>query len=157
MRTQQWWLWAVLALTGCGGGTSAAPAKTSSDSGAGPGAPNIPWEQKNHDQRLEWMGLEVFPKMKEAFQAYDEAEFKDFKCQTCHGDDMKEVNFKMPNKLPALEKENTFAAAQAYDAEAAAFMGETVAPTMAKLLGMDLYNADTGKGFGCFGCHPTNE
>ena len=156
MRTENFWIWAVVLTMGCGGGGSP-PAKTSSEAKVEPGAPNIPWEQKNHDQRLEWMGLEVFPKMKEAFQGYDEVEFKDFKCQTCHGDNMKEVNFKMPNELPPLSKENTFAKAQEYDAEATAFMAETVVPTMAKLLGKEPYDQSTGEGFGCFGCHPTEE
>jgi len=150
-------LGAALLPVGCGSGEAAAPPKaaTQSQSATEPGAPDIPWEQKNRDQRMEWMGLEVLPAMEAAFQEFDAEGFAGFECQTCHGDNMQEVDFEMPNNLYSLPRENAFQSAQEYDPAIAKFMAEVVVPKMAELLGTEPYNADSGKGFGCFGCHPS--
>jgi hypothetical protein len=148
----------ALAL-GCGGPSSeAAPPKApdadqSAAKASEPGAPGIPWSEKTFAQRQDYMGLEVLPAMKEKFEAFGAEEFADFKCQTCHGDDMKEVKFEMPNDLYALPKENTWQAAMDYNPEITKFMGEVVVPEMAKLLDMQPFDPETGQGFGCFGCH----
>ncbi len=119
-----------------------------------PGAPNIPWAEKTHQQRQEFMGIYVFPKMKQVFQGKDAQAYAGFKCQTCHGDDMEAVNFKMPNDLYPLPAENTIEAAKEYDAEMTQFMMEQVVPTMVEVLGVQPYDPSTGQGFGCFSCHP---
>ena len=143
----------------CGGGesTAAGPPKTATQeqTAAEPGAPSIAWSEKNRDQRMEWMGLEVLPAMEAAFQQFDAQDFVDFECQTCHGDDMQQVDFKMPNKLYSLPKDNAYQSALEYDPEVTKFMAEVVVPKMAELLDMQPYNPDTGQGFGCFGCHPS--
>ena len=41
------------------------------------------------------------------------------------------------------------------DAEIAKFMYEEVTPTMADLLGVTVGDLRSGRGFGCFSCHPT--
>lgn len=128
-------------------------AKPEAKGGAEPGAPSIPWSQKDRQQRMEYMGLYVLPKMKALFQEHDAKQFKDFKCQTCHGDDMEAVDFKMPNALYALPAENTLEAAKDYDAKITDFMASKVMPSMAELLGAEPLNPQTGQGFSCFNCH----
>lgn len=130
---------------------SAAPA------GPEPGAPDVPWPQKTREQRMEYMGLVVYPKMKETFQSFDAKGFAEFKCQTCHGKDMEAVDFKMPNSLYGLSATDPMGAAMEYDEQVAKFMAETVVPTMAELLGTAPYDPATHEGFGCFGCHQMEE
>ncbi len=135
-----------------------AEAPASSEEKAGPatepGAPNVPWAEKTPKQKQEFMGIYVFPKMASLFKEHDADRFKDFKCQTCHGDDMKSVGFKMPNDLYPLPAENTIESAKEYDAEMTEFMMQKVVPTMVELLGVEPFDPSTGKGFGCFSCHP---
>lgn len=120
-----------------------------------PGAPEVAWSDKTFKQRQEFMGIYVMPKMKETFQAHSAEAFQGFKCQTCHGDDMKEKNFAMPtDSILPLSKENTIQAAMEYDEEVTKFMVDEVVPQMATLLKTEPYNPETGQGFGCFGCHP---
>jgi hypothetical protein len=135
------------------------------DSGAGPGeegdqtepgAPGVPWAEKTFEQRKVYMGVYVFPKMKEGFQGHDAEVFKDFKCQTCHGDDMEDKNFEMPNEaIYPLPKDDPIKAAKEYDEKMAAFMQDQVVPQMAELLDMQPMSADNPDGLGCFSCHPT--
>jgi hypothetical protein len=128
-----------------------------SGSSAEPGAADVPWKDKTREQRLEYMGLVVYPKMKETFQAQDADGFKDFKCQTCHGEDMEAVEFKMPNSLYALPVADPMGSAMEYDEAVATFMAQTVVPAMAELLGEQPYNPETQTGFGCFSCHQQEE
>ena len=121
-----------------------------------PGAPGVPWAEKTFKQRQEFMGITFMPAMKTSFKAHDEAAFQGFKCQTCHGDDMKERNFEMPSdSIYPLPKENTIEAAMEYDEEITKFMVEKVVPEAAALIGEEPYDPATGQGhFGCFECHP---
>jgi hypothetical protein len=141
------------AAIACGG--QPAEAKSPAPSNDEPGAPNVPWAQKTRAQRQDYMGLVVFPTMKNVFQKFDPKGFADFKCQTCHGDNMKEVDFKMPNSLYALPAHDTWQAALDYDADTAKFMGEQVLPKMTELLDQKPFDPQTGKGFRCLNCHPT--
>lgn len=141
---------------------TAAPSTDASggDGGEGdtePGAPGVPWGQKTDKQRQEYMGIVVLPKMKEMFKGHDDVEFKGFKCQTCHGDDMKDKHFEMPtDSIYPLPKENTIQAAMDYDAKVTKFMVEQVVPEMAKLLDEEPHDPQTNTGtFGCLSCHPT--
>jgi hypothetical protein len=142
-------------LAACGKSAEGGGAESADEAAAkAPGAPGIPWSQKTHEQRADWMVHQVLPKMKAAFQGFDAKGFEDFKCQTCHGKNAREVNFKMPNpEIYALPAENTFVAAMEYDKDTTKFMAETVVPTMAKLLDTHPYDMKTGEGFGCFNCH----
>ncbi len=120
-----------------------------------PGAPNIAWADKDFAQRKEFMGVYVFPKMRDAFKGHDGERFGKFKCQTCHGDDMKEVEFKMPSdSIMPLPAEDPIAMAEGYDPDVTKFMVDEVVPQMGELLGKSV-DASTGKGeFGCHACHP---
>lgn len=122
---------------------------------AEPGSPEIAWADKDFAQRKEFMGIYVFPKMRDAFKAHDGDRFGKFKCQTCHGDDMKEVEFKMPSdSLMPLPAEEPIAMARDFDEEVTKFMVDEVMPQMGELLGESV-DATTGKGeFGCHACHP---
>jgi hypothetical protein len=118
-----------------------------------PGAPGVPWKDKTFDQRQEYMGITVLPAMKDLFKAYDENEFKQFKCQTCHGDDMNEVKFKMPtDSIYPLDPKDPIKGAMEYDEKMTKFMQDKVVPDMAKLLDMQ-----PGTEFGCMSCHPAAE
>jgi hypothetical protein len=141
------------AVAACGG----APKEAQDATSVAPPVVEKPWADKSREERLDWMGLEVFPKMKAAFSEFDSEGYAEFACQTCHGDDMESVDFKLPNSLYALPKTGTFDKAMEYDAETTQFMAKVVVPEMAKLLGMEPYNPETQSGFGCFACHPSED
>lgn len=122
---------------------------------AAPGAPDKKWADKDFQQRKEWMGVEVLPKMKTLFKEYDEAQFKGFGCDTCHGADGKEQNYKMPtDSIYPLDPKDPVGKAMAYDEKMTKFMLEIVEPEMAKMLDTTPYDPKTQQGFSCFGCHP---
>ena len=140
----------VLALGACGGsGKGAADAS----SGYEPQS-TTPWKDKSREQRMDWMGIAVFPKMRKLFLEQDSEKYQDFACQTCHGKDMELVDFRMPNSLFALSKNDTLAQAKEYDEKTTDFMLGAVVPEMAKLLDMDAFTLENPSGFGCMGCHP---
>lgn len=142
----------LLAALGCGGGKKGAE----DPAGAGSGKSDIAWKDKTRAQRMDWMGLQVFPRMKSAFKEFDDARFSEFACQTCHGDEMEMVDYEMPHtKIYALPLANTVQSAREYDEKVTDFMVNTVTPRMAELLDMPVYDPETKSGFGCFGCHPT--
>jgi hypothetical protein len=115
-----------------------------------PGAPDVAWKDKTFQQRKEFMGIEVFPKTKQAFQGYDSAQFKAFKCDTCHGPNPAEKNYAMPtDAIYPLPPDDPVKAAMAYDEKMTKFMVETVVPQMAEMLQMQ-----PGTEFGCMNCHP---
>ena len=115
------------------------------------------WKEKSREQRMDWMAVAVFPKMRHLFQEQDPEKYADFACQTCHGEQMERVDFRMPNDLFALEKSDTLAKAKEYDEKTTDFMLGAVVPEMAKLLDMDAYTLESQSGFGCAGCHPTSK
>jgi hypothetical protein len=113
-----------------------------------------PWKKMSREQRMDWMAVAVFPKMRRLFHEQDREKYEDFACQTCHGNEMERVDFKMPNDLFALEKADTISKAKEYDEKTTDFMLGAVVPEMAKLLDMDAYTLEHQSGFGCMGCHP---
>jgi hypothetical protein len=128
-----------------------APAPLASDPRGGPGAPRIPWAQKTRGERVEFMGLYFFPKMKTVFREQTLA--LPFRCQTCHGENMEEADFRMPNGLHPLPSDDPLKAALAEDEPAARFMVEQVVPTMNELLGKD--DARDSARVACLDCHAT--
>jgi hypothetical protein len=108
------------------------------------------WADMNRDERLTYMGTEVMPAMKEAFKQQG---FDTFKCANCHGEDYKEVDFKMPNDLTPLNPDNPIQSGMDLDEEMTKFMVSEVLPKMAELVGEET-DVTTGKGeFGCLSCH----
>ncbi len=143
-----------LALVSCGGSTPAPADATSTDTAAaavGEGDSESPapvaWKDMDREQRLEFMGLTVMPAMEKLFKEYDAEAYAEFKCQTCHGEDMEAVDYKLPNGLYSLPEANPVESAKEYDAEVTAFMVDKITPKMAELL------QEGPNEFGCLSCH----
>ena len=121
------------------------------------GPPQVAWKDMTKEQKGKYMKAAVLPKMKAAFQTFDPDLFAKFNCQTCHGKDAKARGFKMPSPdlfvLPSTPAE--FAPLMEKKGKWMKFMGETVKPTMAGLLGLPNYDhkAPVPGAFGCGGCH----
>lgn len=141
----------LLVLGACGGSKKGAQ----DASAAYDPKSETPWKKKSREQRMDWMGVAVFPKMRKLFLEQDEEKYEDFSCQTCHGEKMEMVDFKIPNDLYALSAADPIGQAKEYDEKTTDFMLGAVVPEMAKLLDMEAYTLENQKGFGCAGCHPT--
>ena len=92
----------------------------------------------------------VNPIMKELFTAHDAEEFAKFDCVDCHGEEMREIDFKMPApSMYIVPPEGTpgHRGMMSTFPETVKFMEETVTPAMGKLLGVE--------NFTCAGCHPS--
>ena len=114
------------------------------------------WATMDRKQRKRYMGKTILPEMAKLFQGFNAKQFANFTCQTCHGSNWTDpsVDFKMPNNLYPLPKDNPIQAAMDYNPEITAFMQQQVVPNMARLLGKTPYDPATGTGdFGCFNCH----
>jgi hypothetical protein len=142
----------VAALAACGGSTQGAD-----DASAYALTSKTPWKKKSREQRMDWMAVAVFPRMRKLFLEQDSEKYDDFACQTCHGKGMEMVDFKMPNDLFTLSANDTLGHAKEYDEKATDFMLGGVVPEMAKLLGRQAFTLENQSGFGCAGCHPTNK
>jgi len=140
----------LTAIWGCGGPGKDAAAKYEPTS-------ETPWKDKSREQRMDWMAVAVFPKMRHLFQEQDSEKYADFSCQTCHGEQMERVDFRMPNDLFALDATGTVEHAKEYDEKVTDFMLGAVVPGMAKLLGAEAFTLENPTGFGCMGCHPTSK
>lgn len=141
------------------GTASAFSGRTLAERASGPvpelGTPGIPWTEKTPKQRLDFMGAVFFPDMRKRFEGHSAQRFRGFRCQTCHGPDMKERNYAMPSSAVfPLDPERPYEDALAYDPEVTRFMAEDVVPAAAKLLGTRPYDPTTGEGLGCPACHP---
>jgi hypothetical protein len=102
---------------------------------------------------MEYMGLYVFPKMRSLFRSFDAKGYGTFVCQTCHGNDMESVDYKMPNGIYALPADGAEQAALEYDEKTAKFMIETVLPATRELLAKN--DPDLSRSMNCHTCHPT--
>jgi hypothetical protein len=141
----------AISLSACG---SKAPATGTGPAGGGetakPVLPDVPFEQLDHQQQIQFMKEVVVPTMAPIFQKHDAEEFKNFGCKTCHGESADRGEFHMPNdKLPKLN----FADMSKWKPADLEWMKTEVVPTMAKLLKEELYSPETQKGFGCLECH----
>jgi hypothetical protein len=140
----------LVALGACGGSRKDAEGA----SGAYDPKSETPWNKKSREQRMDWMAVAVFPKMRRLFIEQDSEKYEGFSCQTCHGNEMERVDFKMPNDLFALSKSDPLGQAKEYDEKTTDFMLGAVVPEMAKLLDMEGFTMENQTGFGCLGCHP---
>jgi cytochrome c553 len=139
-----------LALAGvlsaaCGGQGGRSP------KAASVGAPAVPWSGKRLDERRAFMATHVEPRMRSAFQKFNASAYAGFGCETCHGADMEAVDYRMPNALYPLPRENTLAEAKDYDEETTHFMMTEVVPQFAMLLSK---KPGVEGGVTCFTCHP---
>lgn len=119
--------------------------------------PPKPWPEMSHDDRLDYMATVVYPLMEEKFLAFDAERFADFGCETCHGDDASDRDYKMPsNDLMALHPTGSEEQIEVVRTmrPMAVFMFNDVVPTMRTLLGAPEFDVATGTGFSCYTCHP---
>jgi hypothetical protein len=118
------------------------------------GAPNTTWAAKNIEQRFGFMAAQVHPTMTKLFVDYDPDKVG-FDCSNCHGSNMEQVDYEMPNKaLYALPKNRPYDDAIDYDDKIAVFMMTKVTPAL-----QDLFNRGEGPPTkaSCFSCHPVAE
>ena len=150
----------LLALTtvyvGCGGsGSTDATMPSSSKKGSAIAAmgitgPDMPWDEMTVADKEFYMVGKVNPIMQELFASYDAEEYSGFDCETCHGEEMREIEFKMPApSMYVVPPEGTPGHRGMLKTfpDTVAFMEETVTPAMGKLLGIE--------DFTCAGCHPS--
>jgi hypothetical protein len=122
--------------------------------GTEPPSTDKAWKDKTREEKVAIMKTVVMPKMKAHFQTFDEKEFKEFTCVTCHGPGAKEGKFDMPNdKLPKLNPKDGFKKHTDKHPKMTKFMMTTVVPEMASALGVQPFDPKTSTGFGCGGCH----
>ncbi|MBN2344176.1 MAG: hypothetical protein JXX29_21445 [Deltaproteobacteria bacterium] len=161
MKTTIWILGAIL-IWGCGASSSTSGGAGSSDGASDEEAAqevdptatsdDVPFKDMAFGERKMFMKDVVMPGMKPLFAKGH----PDFSCASCHGDNMADVNFEMPNTLAPLNP-----AAMPFESDdekirqAAAYMKDTIVPTMAGLLREEPFNPETKQGFGCFECHAT--
>ena len=156
---------ALLLVAACSGATKpeaedpeaapepAAPPPIESLSG-----PPKPWEEMTFDERKKYMGEHVMPALGPWFETYDAERFADFSCDGCHGPDMVERKFAMPNpSIMALHPTGTAEQKQMVvdHPEMVKFMFNQVLPAVRTLIGAPTYDAETQQGFSCYACHPS--
>lgn len=147
----------ALVLIACGGSKSK-DATTAGSSGKGSAIeafgltpPDSPWAEMSVADREFYMIGKVNPVMGEIFERYDPEEYEGFDCVDCHGEEMREIEFKMPApSMYVVPPEGTpgHRGMLVTFPETVQFMQETVTPAMGKLLGIE--------DFTCASCHPTS-
>ena len=101
--------------------------------------PEVPWSEMERDDREMDMVSRFHPIFREFFQNHDPARFAEFGCESCHGADMRETHFTMPNPaLPPVPAAGTpeYEAMGAEHADMVAFMEQDVTANMQTMLGM---------------------
>src|SRR5262245_38672767 len=119
----------------CGGPSAATNADEST---TGDEAAPTAFADMSHEQKVEFMGHVVVPRMEPMFEQYDADRYADFGCRTCHGENAREVEFRMPNGIHPLNPAELPAMFQSEDPQvqrAAQFMSGQVMPAMVEMLG----------------------
>jgi hypothetical protein len=141
---------AALFLAAACGGKSTPTTTTGGEGTAVAVLPDVPFDQLDHDQQIQFMKEKVVPTMAPLFQAHDPEEFAEFGCKTCHGPDADKGELDMPNAgLPKLN----FADMSKFKQRDIEWMSKVIKPKMAELLGEAEYTEEHPEGFGCLHCH----
>ncbi len=141
----------------CGG---ASPHDTSTAANVGdarPIAPEKPWPLLGTRERKAHMDAHVMPVMEAHFRRHDPVRYASFSCDTCHGADMVERAFKMPNpSLLAMYPTGSAEQQQMVEEhpKMVKLMFNQVLPDMQALLGEGPFDTKTNTGFSCYACHP---
>jgi cytochrome c553 len=118
------------------------------------GSPGITWAAKNEAQRFGFMASQVHPVMSAVFRSYSDS-FAEFTCSNCHGEDMEQIDYRMPNEsLYTMPEDRPYDDAIDFDEEIAVFMMTKVTPAL-----QELFNQGEGPPTKatCFSCHPKSE
>lgn len=164
MRMSFLLLVASVLLASCGGGGAETESTTTqSDTGGETSEsatlPTVsqPWAEMSQQERGAFMHDSVVPVTRQMFQEYDGERYADFGCGTCHGADMAEREFAMPNPglLPLFPtgSDEQRAAVEGHP-QMVRFMFNHLLPTVRDMLQLAEFDANTGEGFSCYSCHP---
>ncbi len=148
---RKWLLAALVGAVGCGGsvGSSGKAGKMSAMDALGVSGPDQPWEQMSEADKEFYMIGKVNPIMQELFARYDAEEYGAFNCESCHGDEMRELKFAMPApSMYIVPPEGTpgHRGMLITFPETVEFMSKVVTPTIGTLLGVEAT---------CATCHPS--
>ena len=113
------------------------------------------YQEMDRMQRTTYMEETVLPRMQELFSAYDPF-FPEVECETCHGADYEDpdVDYAMPNGNTGIPFSFFVSGSPSARLTSwAEFMEDEIVPEMVALLDEQPFDAATGEGFGCFGCH----
>jgi len=103
------------------------------------------------------MARHVLPVAGDLFRGWQPERYRDFSCETCHGEEAASRGFAMPSpSLVALYPTGSIGqrALVARNPDAAAFMFRQVLPAMRTMVGGAEYDPATHTGFSCYSCHP---
>jgi hypothetical protein len=115
-----------------------------------PSLDDRPFDQLNHEERIEFMKSRVVPVMQPVFVQQDASKFANFGCRTCHGQSADNGEFHMPSgTLPKLSGDLT----KKFPRAKLDWMLTEVKPTMAKLLKEKEWSPEDPYGFDCYACH----
>ncbi len=117
-----------------------------------------PFEDMEREERIEFMRHVVVPTMQPLLAQIDPEKYNevDFGCDDCHGEDYIDADYEMPNGIVELSVSN-FPHSQNADPELREYgelMEDEFLPTMAGLLGRELWTQQTPDGMSCSACHP---
>jgi len=103
------------------------------------------------------MTFVVQPTMARRYQEFYHTEAPTLTCRSCHGEDAERVRYQIAytpieDLKPSQVRQLYLPGANLSDEQR--FKRDVVTPLMADLMGMPEYDAATGSGFSCFGCHP---
>ena len=122
--------------------------------------PPKPWAEMTSEEKGQYMSAEVLPYFRTLFREYDPETYANVNCATCHGANMNERNFAMPNPdILALHPSGTDEQRAMVEAHPrmVRFMFRHVVPAMRQMLDQPEFDEETGEGFSCYFCHPHAE
>ncbi len=109
------------------------------------------------EQRHAEMAFLIHPIMMERYQAFYQTDAPVLQCTTCHGAHAERDRYQIA-KTPLVDlKPAAVRTLYLFDAvlsDEQRFKRDVITPLMARLMGVPAYDAATGHGFSCFGCHP---
>ena len=115
------------------------------------------WRFLTFEQRHAEMTFLIHPLMMERYQAFYQTDAPDLQCTTCHGEQAERDRYQIA-KTPLVDLKPAAVRALylpgAVLSEEQRFKRDVITPLMARLMGVAAYDATTGLGYSCFGCHP---
>ena len=115
------------------------------------------WRFLTFEQRHAEMTFLIHPILMERYQAFYQTEAPVLQCTTCHGEHAERDRYQIAKTplvdlKPAAVRELYLASVVLSDEQR--FKRDVITPLIARLMGVAAYDAESGLGFSCFGCHP---